>query len=132
MSETTAAKQWGAAKAAGFSERICQHLVLSRHANSASTFAARLKDVETIKGLAKIVEPSLPGFDMEACVEDFIAHDMTVRDFREQAVQAMAEADAHINAAPPTRGPVAATKSAETIEARAAQIDKLKSGAPRG
>lgn len=131
MSETTAEKQWEAAKTAGFSKRICQHLVLSRHANNAGTFAARFKDVETIKSLAKMVGPSLPGFNMEACVEDFIAHDMTVSDFREQAVQAMAEADEHINAAPPTRG-VASVRSAATIEARSAQIDKLKAGAPRG
>lgn len=132
MPETTAEKQWEAAKSAGFSERICQHLVLSRHANSARGFEVRFREIETIQGLAKIVEPYMPGFDMAACVEDFIAHDLTVQDFREQAVQAMAEADEHIRAAPPSKGSTSAAPSAAAIAARSAQIDNLKTGASRG
>jgi hypothetical protein len=112
------------AEAAGWSGRALQHLILSPKSSTIQGFRAHLAEANEIRGLIKIVEPSIKaaGYDTDGVVEEFLAAGCSCASVRTETARIMAEHDAETAIDTTPR----AKNVTDPYVARAAEIDEHK------
>lgn len=111
-----------AVRAAGWTGRAAQRLVIDPRAATKQGFNALLQEAAEIKSLAEMAAPQLKnaGYsDIDRWANDVVAKGEPIKTFRNDILNALAEADVHTDNIPPSRS------SGDPYEQRRKQVKKL-------